>query len=379
MLSQSTSARGTRPARTDQLVPGAASPGEADGGQPAGDQVAEDRGSRHSRRSVLRAGVLGGGAAALLAAGSMGTAGGTALAAEASTAAPRLLQSFFTLSDLDFDTLFAFGTIGYGSAEFGELVTAVNQINAAGASYQTYYGTFWALAQRTGALADHELAAGHMASARSAYLRAASYYDLCLYFILGTSARRQEAAAYAAMQRCWQQASQLFDPPFEPVRIPYGSSWLPGYLLRPDTRPVRRPTIILNNGEDAQNDRMYAYGGAAALERGYNALIFEGPGQGSMLFQRQIPFRPDWENVITPSWTTCAPGPTWTPRIALIGSSLGGEVVIRAAAFEHRLAAVIADPAILSVWLSWATGFPELGTLFASGASKQEINKIWQR
>ncbi len=65
-------------------------------------------------------------------------------------------------------------------------------------------------------------------------------------------------------------------------------------------------------------------------------------------------------------------------RIALNGSSLGGELVIRAAAFEHRLAAVVADPAILSVWLSWTTGYPQLGSLFASGASKEQINEIWQ-
>jgi hypothetical protein len=341
------------------------------------DQAAGNPASRYSRRSLLRAGLLGGGAAALLAA-TTGTGASAALTADAPSATVQPLQNLFTLSDLDFDTLFAFGTIGYGSAEFGELATAVNHINAAGASYQTYYDTFWALAQRTGALADQELTAGHVASARGAYLRAASYYDLCLYFILGTTARAQEATAYAAMQRCWQQASQLFDPPFEPVRIPYGSSWLPGYLLRPDTRPVRRPTVILNNGEDAQNDRMYAYGGAAALERGYNALIFEGPGQGSMLFHRQIPFRPDWENVITPIVDYLRSRPDVDPsRIALIGSSLGGELVVRAAAFEHRLAAVIADPAILSVWLSWTTGYPQLGTLFASDASKQKINTIW--
>jgi hypothetical protein len=59
---------------------------------------------------------------------------------------------------------------------------------------------------------------------------------------------------------------------------------------------VRRPTIILNNGEDAQNITLYCYGGATVIERGYNALIFEGPGQGSMLFERQVPFRYDWEN-----------------------------------------------------------------------------------
>jgi dienelactone hydrolase len=371
--------RPQQPPGHGQPAPGPGRPAQADGGLPAGNQATGDPPSRHSRRSLLRAGVLGGGVAAIVAAAGLGTGAPAAAAAAAPPAAPQPLQNLFTLSDLDFETLFAFGSIGYGCAEFGELVTVVNQINAAGASYQTYYDAFLALAQRTSALADQELAAGHAASARSAYLRASTYYDMCLYFILGTTAAAQEAAAYAAVQRCWQQASQLFDPPFERVRIPYGNSWLPGYLLRPDDRPVRRPTVILNNGEDAQNVTMYSVGGADALERGYNALIFEGPGQGSMLFQRQIPFRPDWENVITPIVDYLRSRPDVDPsRIALTGSSLGGELVVRAAAFEHRLAAVVADPGILSVWLSWTTGFPQLGSLFAGRASKQEINEIWQ-
>ncbi|HXW78951.1 MAG TPA: alpha/beta fold hydrolase, partial [Acidimicrobiales bacterium] len=310
----------------------------------------------------------------------MGALGTGALVAGASAAAPQQLQDLFALSDLDFETLMTFGAIGYGSAEFGELVTAVNRVNTAGASYQTYYDVFLALAQRIGALADHERAAGHTASARSAYLRASSYYYLCLYFILGTRARAQEAGAYAAMQRCWQQASQLFDPPFEPVRIPYGRSWLPGYLLRPDDRPTRRPTVILNNGADAQNITLYSYGGADAIARGYNALIFEGPGQGSMLFERQVPFRPDWENVITPVVDYLRSRPEVDPsRIALIGLSLGGELVIRAAAFEHRLAAVVADPGILSLWLLFQTGYPGLASLFANGATMEQVNATWQR
>jgi hypothetical protein len=348
---------------------------------PAGDDVPVDSGSRHSRRSLLRAGVFGSGAALLLAggAGAASSASAVTAANPAAAASRPPLQNLFALSDLDFDTLFAFGGTGYGSAEFGELVTAVNAINAAGASYQTYYDTFLALAERTGNLAD-DLAAGHAASARSAYLRAASYYDLCLYFILGTSARAQEARAYAAMQRCWQRASQLFDPPFEPVRIPYEGSWLPGYLLKPDDRPLRRPTIILNNGEDAQNIRMWANGAASALERGYNALIFEGPGQGSMLFERLIPFRYDWENVVTPVVDYLRSRPEVDPgRIVLNGSSLGGELVIRAAAFEHRLAAVIADPGFLSLWMSWQAKEERITSLFANGATKEQVNTIWQK
>jgi hypothetical protein len=113
---------------------------------------------------------------------------------------------------------------------------------------------------------------------------------MCLYFILGTTAAASEADAYAACERCWQAASQLFDTPVEQVRIPCGDGWLPGYLLRPDDRPVRRPTAILNNGEDGQNVSQYVIGGADALERGYNALLFYGPGQCGMLFERQVPF-----------------------------------------------------------------------------------------
>ena len=143
---------------------------------------------------------------------------------------------------------------------------------------------------------------------------------------------------------------------------------------------MRRPTVILNNGEDAQNIRMHAFGGAAAIERGYNALIFEGPGQGSMLFQRQVFFRPDWENVVTPVVDYLRSRSDVDPsRIVLLGSSLGGELVIRAAAFEHRLAAVVADPGFLSVWLSWQTLESAITSLFSSGASKAQVNAIWAK
>ncbi|MBS2537551.1 alpha/beta fold hydrolase [Catenulispora sp. NF23] len=337
-----------------------------------------------TRRSLLRVGVLGGTGTVLLGAGGVGA--GIAQAASAAQATPAAsagapaLQGLFTQPDLDFDTLFAFGGTGYGSAEFGELVTAVNAINAAGASYQTYYDTFLPLATRLDRQAGAELAAGHRVSARALYLRAASYYDLCLYFIFGTTARASEAGAYAAMQRCWDLFCQLSDSPFEPVRIPYEGSYLPGYLLRSDERARRRPTVILNNGQDAQNVRMWAFGAAAALERGYNVLIFEGPGQGSMLFERQAFLRPDWEKVITPVVDYLRDRPEVDrDRIVLSGSSLGGELVVRAAAFEHRLAAVVADPGFLSLWVSWQALEKEITSVFDHGLSKQEINALWQQ
>jgi dienelactone hydrolase len=354
--------------------------GQAAGGTRNRASAGRPAGAGASRRALLRAGALGGGTVAALAAG--GAAASAALAAPAAaagraaaTTATQPAFSLFSQEDLNFETLFTLGSAGYGTSEVGEIVTAVNAINKAGATYQNYFDTFAATARRVGELADRELTAGHQASALSAYLRAASYWDACLFFVLGTSHRASEAGVYAAMQRNWNSAAQLFDPPFQRVQIPYGNTYIPGYFLRPDTNGMARPTVILNNGSDAQNIDLYAFGGAAALERGYNALIFEGPGQGSMLFEREIFFRPDWEHVVMPivDWLTAQPDVN-ANRIAITGWSLCGESVIRAAAFEHRLAAVAADPGVLDVWLSYPAF---LRKLFTGGASKAEINHIW--
>jgi Esterase FrsA-like len=328
------------------------------------------------RRALLRAGVLGGGAAAALAAaGPVLGAAPDALAADAATRSTYRPFELFSPSDLNFETLFTLGSAGYGAAEVGEVVTTVNEINRRGATYQNYFDLFSALARRTVALGDSQLRSGYKASARSAYLRGAAYYDCCLYFVLGTRQRAQEADVYARMQYSWNQAAMLFEPAFQQVQIPYGESWLPGYFLACDTWPYPRPTVIINNGSDAQNIDLYVYGGAAALERGYNALIFEGPGQGSMLFEREIPYRPDWQNVITPivDWLIARPDVD-ANRIALTGWSMCGCSVIQAAAYEHRLAAVVADPGVLDVWLAWP---PRMQKLVDSGLPKAEMNRIW--
>jgi dienelactone hydrolase len=341
---------------------------------------------RVARRAVLRAGALGAGAlgagAAVATAVGRGAAGaavpaGRAAPAGAAPAGAGGLPPFalFSQADLNFETLFALGSAGYGTSEVGEIVTAVNAINAAGPGYQAYYDVFSAAARRLGSRADRELAAGHKASARSAYLRAATYWDVSLFFVLGTRFHAREASVFAAMQRNWAAACALSDPPWEFVRIPYGKTWLPGYFLRPDTSNVRRPTVILNNGSDGQNVELVAFGGAAALERGYNALILEGPGQGSVLFEREIPFRPHWEHVITPvvDWLVSRPDVA-AGRIGITGWSMCGESVVRAAAFEHRLAAVVADPGVRDAWLA----FPEIiRRLFRGGAQKAEVNHIW--
>src|ERR1035441_2572099 len=88
-------------------------------------------------------------------------------------------------------------------------------------------------------------------------------------------------------------------PPAIPIAVPYENSDLPGYLFVPADDGVARPTVILN-GSDGAMTFLWPEVGQPGLDRGYNTVIFDGRGQQSMLFERGIPFRADWEHVITP-------------------------------------------------------------------------------
>jgi pimeloyl-ACP methyl ester carboxylesterase len=90
---------------------------------------------------------------------------------------------------------------------------------------------------------------------------------------------------------------------------------------------------------------MYLSNAPAAIRRGYNYLGFDGPGQGRNLIRDGILIRPDWENVVSPVIDFALERPEIDPeRIVLVGWSFGGFLAPRAAAFEHRIAALIADP-----------------------------------
>ena len=336
-----------------------------------------------SRRSVVAGAVpatlagLAGGLAMPLAA--QAAAGQTAAGqTPAGAAKGRATYQFLAAPDMNFEVLFALGESAYGAGEAGEVLATVDAINAAGASYQTFFDNFMTLAARLDKLASEAARMGDRVTTRSASLRAAQYYDQALFFVLGTAKPDREPAIYAAMQRNWARAASLFVPAFEPVSIPYEQTTIPGYFMAgKGAGHARRPTVIIMNGSDAQNIDVYAFGGAAAIERGWNALIFEGPGQGSMLFERKIPFRPDWENVITPIVDFLVKRPDVdASRIGLTGWSFGGGLVTRAAAFEHRLAAVCADPGYLSAWAAYP---PSLRDLFDHGMSKARIDGIWQQ
>lgn len=87
----------------------------------------------------------------------------------------------------------------------------------------------------------------------------------------------QEAGA------CFQRAASLFDPPIEPINIPYEGDCLPGYCLGKIGRGPSK-TLILIGGVDTYVEDLYLLLGPDALKRGYNLLFVDLPGQGGLPF-----------------------------------------------------------------------------------------------
>uniref|UniRef100_A0AAU2K022 Alpha/beta hydrolase n=1 Tax=Streptomyces sp. NBC_00049 TaxID=2903617 RepID=A0AAU2K022_9ACTN len=338
-----------------------------------------DPASALSRRAALTGLAAGAGSLAL------GSGASAAPAVPLSAAAPRPsgarqdpapgAMTLFDDPGFNFAGLLALGAAGMRASEVGEVLTAVNAINAAGLSEQTFTDTFRVWGDKLAAppaAGRH----GHEAPSqtrRFRSLRAAQYYAQALFYVLGTDHPEDEKAVYLAGRAAWDTFARLCSPAAVRARIPYAGTHLPVWFFRPDGPEKPRPTVILTNGSDGQNVDMWTYGVSAALDRGWNALVYDGPGQGQLLFVEEIPFTTRWEKVVGPivDWLDRRKDVDGS-RIALTGLSMGGNLVARAAAFEHRLAAVVCQPGCVSPWLGFDQELREVIT-----PDKAETNRIW--
>ena len=244
-----------------------------------------------------------------------------------------------------YETLRMFGAGEYGASSFGEVLAISKTIKAG--DYDSWYDAWNAAGDRLAEEADGQLARGHKVSARDNYLRAANNYRSSEFFLHATPEDPRVVRAYSRQIETYKAAGRLFDVPIEPVEIPYEATSLPGYFHRVDQSDRPRPLLIMHTGFDGSAEEMHWSGARAAVERGYNVLAFDGPGQSGPLHRENLPFRPDWEKVVTPVVDYALKQKGIDPsRIALLGTSMGGELAPRAAAFEPRLAACIANDGV---------------------------------
>jgi hypothetical protein len=75
-----------------------------------------------------------------------------------------------------------------------------------------------------------------------------------------------------------------------------------------------------------------------------------------MLFEHDMPFRPDWEAVLTPVVDALVARPdVAADRLAGYGISQAGYWLPRALAYEHRLVGAVVDPGVVDVSTAWTS------------------------
>lgn len=261
-----------------------------------------------------------------------------------------LSTGFFADHDLDFATRGLLGRAVRGGAEVGEVLATVARVRGP----QDWAREWSATAERVEARGSECRTRGRVRSASAHYLRAATYWAAA---VDGHSIGVEHEALLAAFRnhrRCWDAFVDCSAGCHLPIAVPYQGDTLPGYLLRPDAGGAARPTLVVTNGSDGSLADLWSSAIAGALLRGWNAFVYDGPGQQSMLFERHTAFRPDWEAVLTPVIDVLAARPDVdATRLTGYGISQGGYWLTRALGFEHRLRAAVVDPGVVDVSTSW--------------------------
>jgi 2,6-dihydroxypseudooxynicotine hydrolase len=181
--------------------------------------------------------------------------------------------------------------------------------------------------------------AGHAATAAGAWRRAALAWHWGKFVFVDDM--DQQRAAHDRTVACFRKAAAALTPPAELVHIPYGATRLAAYLRIPAAAAPRpMPAVIMVPGLDSTKEELQATA-EYYLARGLVTLAVDGPGQGESEYE--LPIEPAYEKVAAAAVDyLIARGDIDPARIGLFGVSLGGYYAARAAAYESRLAAVVA-------------------------------------
>jgi pimeloyl-ACP methyl ester carboxylesterase len=196
-----------------------------------------------------------------------------------------------------------------GPSAFDEVAELASRAN----TYPELIDAFLALAEQTRA-ADRALAG--------------AYYDRAAEFFM-TSNDPRRPAARARFLQAMRNAYGV-----TPDLIPFGSGSMPAYDLRPE-RQIG-PTIVMFGGFDSYVEEFLPMI-AGMVDAGRRIVVFEGPGQGSALEDFGLTMIPEWERPVAAVLDHYD-----LKNVAAVGISLGGGLVIRAAAFEPRISQVVA-------------------------------------
>ena len=246
--------------------------------------------------------------------------------------------------------------VGYDMAEPGEVLAVADAVVAG--DRDSWFDTLTAMADRCRAAAESaaEAATGgdRRRSVATASLREANYRYAAFYHVLGTSQPDRQLPAWRAHRRALDRALDHWPTPVErsTVTVDVGgtSVMVPLWLFTPGGPPPAPgwPVVVVHNLLTAPLSDVLMTGVTDAVERGWAAAAFEGPGQGTTWFEDGVGPTADWPAVATAVADRLVADPRIDGRrLVAMGVGDGGYLAARSAAADHRVAALVCDPGVL--------------------------------
>ena len=179
--------------------------------------------------------------------------------------------------------------------------------------------------------------AGHEVSAGQHFQRAALTLQFAQFVLTEDEVARE--AIHRRQVELFRIAAPLLRPPSQAVEIPFGSTSIRGFLRRP-AATAEIGLVLLMPGLESTKEQFSTYE-PYFLDRGLATLSFEGPGQGETWYDTPFSDAAFQEAFAAVFAYAAGLDDVEESRVALVGTSFGGYLALKAASNGADLACVV--------------------------------------